>query len=253
MHRVLQPSGVTSRLDRAPALTPFVGPRAGAGAPARSLRAGAGEPGPGGADRGRGGDREVAAGAPASGAAARDAAQLARVPHSPYTQQGSASIRWSRCSSRCSTSGDDQTASRRSSSGWSGGSRTSGLEPAEALPLFASLLSLRLPERYAPLEISPQLQRQKTLETLLAWVLALGEKQPVVLVVEDLHWIDPSTLEWLGLLIEQCPTASVLLLADTPAGVRAAVADGRAPASDHVEPAQPSASRGTWLRRATLR
>ena len=87
-----------------------------------------------------------------------------------------------------------------------------GLDPEEAVPLFASLLSLRLSERYAPLEISPQLQRQKTLEALLAWVLALGEKQPLVLVVEDLHWIDPSTLEWLGLAIEQCPTANVLLL-----------------------------------------
>jgi TOMM system kinase/cyclase fusion protein len=87
-----------------------------------------------------------------------------------------------------------------------------GLEPAETVPLFASLLSLRLPERYAPLEISPQLQRQRTLETLLAWVLASGEKQPLVLLVEDLHWIDPTTLEWLGLLIEQCPTAGVLLL-----------------------------------------
>jgi tetratricopeptide (TPR) repeat protein len=87
-----------------------------------------------------------------------------------------------------------------------------GLEPEEAVPLFASLLSLRLPERYAPLEISPQLQRQRTLEALLGWLLALAEKQPLVLLVEDLHWIDPSSLEWLGLLIEQCPTASVLLL-----------------------------------------
>jgi predicted ATPase len=87
-----------------------------------------------------------------------------------------------------------------------------GLEPAEAVPLFASLLSLRLPERYAPLEISPQLQRQKTLEALLTWLLALGGKQPVALLAEDLHWTDPSTLEWLGLLIEQCPTAGVLLL-----------------------------------------
>ncbi len=82
----------------------------------------------------------------------------------------------------------------------------------EAVPLFASLLALRLPERYAPLEISAQRQRQKTLEALLAWVLAVGERQPVVLVVEDLQWIDPSTLEWLGLLIEQCPTAGVLVL-----------------------------------------
>ena len=87
-----------------------------------------------------------------------------------------------------------------------------GMELAESVPLFASLLSLRLPERYPPLEISPQHQRQKTLASLLAWLLALGEKQPVVLLVEDLHWTDPSTLEWLGLLIEQCPTAGVLLL-----------------------------------------
>jgi TOMM system kinase/cyclase fusion protein len=85
-------------------------------------------------------------------------------------------------------------------------------ELAEAMPLFTSLLSLRLPERYAPLAISPQLQRQKTLEALLAWLLALGEKQPVVLLVEDLHWADPSTLEYLGILIEQCATARVLAL-----------------------------------------
>src|SRR5262245_55609607 len=60
--------------------------------------------------------------------------------------------------------------------------------------------------------MSPQLQRQKTLELLLAWVLGLGEKQPVVLLAEDLHWIDPTTLEWLGLLLEQCATAGVLVL-----------------------------------------
>ena len=80
------------------------------------------------------------------------------------------------------------------------------------MPLIANLLSLRLPERYSRLEISPQLQRQKTLAALLAWLLALGEKQPLVLLAEDLHWTDPSTLQWLGLVIEQCPTANVLLL-----------------------------------------
>jgi TOMM system kinase/cyclase fusion protein len=87
-----------------------------------------------------------------------------------------------------------------------------GLEPAAALPLVASLLSVRLPSNYAPLEISPQLQRQKTLDALLTWVLALSERQPLVLLVEDLHWIDPTTLEWLGLLIGQCPMASILLI-----------------------------------------
>jgi len=90
-----------------------------------------------------------------------------------------------------------------------------GLEPAETLPLLATLLSLRPPERYAPLEMSPQLQRQRTLETLRAWVLALAERQPLVLVVEDLHWVDPTTLEWLRMLIEQAPTAALLVVLAT--------------------------------------
>ena len=58
-------------------------------------------------------------------------------------------------------------------------------------PLFASLLSLPLPERYPPLSMSPQRQRQKTLETLLAFILAQAASQPVLFIVEDLHWVDP--------------------------------------------------------------
>ena len=47
----------------------------------------------------------------------------------------------------------------------------------------------------------------KTLEALLAWLLAETEQQPVLFIVEDLHWVDPSTLEWLSLVVEQSPTA----------------------------------------------
>src|SRR5262249_53984005 len=83
----------------------------------------------------------------------------------------------------------------------------------ETLPLFASLLSLLLPEsRYAPLNLSPQRQRQKTLETIVAILLELAERQPVLFIVEDLHWTDPTTLEFLGLLLDQTPTASMLVL-----------------------------------------
>jgi TOMM system kinase/cyclase fusion protein len=87
------------------------------------------------------------------------------------------------------------------------------LDLQEHVPLLASLLSLSPPaERYPPLQMSPQQQRQRTLDMLLALTLARAEQQPVLFVVEDLHWIDPSTLEWLGLLIDQGPTARILTL-----------------------------------------
>jgi TOMM system kinase/cyclase fusion protein len=82
----------------------------------------------------------------------------------------------------------------------------------EMVPLFAALLSLPLPERYPPLTLTPQRQRQKTLDALLAWLLTEATRQPVLLIVEDLHWIDPSTLEFLTLLIDQGPTARLLTL-----------------------------------------
>jgi predicted ATPase len=85
-----------------------------------------------------------------------------------------------------------------------------GFVPAEVVPLFAPLLSLVLPDRYAPLSLTSIRQRQKILETLLIWVLTQAEPQPVLLVVEDLQWIDPSTLELLSLFIDQGPTARIL-------------------------------------------
>jgi class 3 adenylate cyclase/predicted ATPase len=87
-----------------------------------------------------------------------------------------------------------------------------GLARPEVVPLFAALLSLPLPERYPPLTFSPQRQKQKTLEALLVWFLAEATRQPVLFIVEDLHWVDPSTLEFLTLLIDQGPTARLLTL-----------------------------------------
>jgi predicted ATPase len=81
----------------------------------------------------------------------------------------------------------------------------------ETVPLFAPLLSLPLPQdRYPLLNLSPQRQRQKTLEAIVAILLELAERQPVLFIVEDLHWTDPTTLELLNLVIEQTPTASLL-------------------------------------------
>jgi predicted ATPase len=81
----------------------------------------------------------------------------------------------------------------------------------ETVPLFAPLLALPIPEdRYPPLALSPQRQRQKTLETIVAILLELAERQPVLLILEDLHWTDPTTLELLTLVLDQTPTASLL-------------------------------------------
>jgi class 3 adenylate cyclase/predicted ATPase/energy-coupling factor transporter ATP-binding protein EcfA2 len=83
----------------------------------------------------------------------------------------------------------------------------------ESVPLFAPLLSLPLPENhYPPLNLSPQRQRQKTLETIVDILLELAEHHLVLFILEDLHWTDPSTLELISLLLDQTPTASLLVL-----------------------------------------
>jgi class 3 adenylate cyclase/predicted ATPase len=81
----------------------------------------------------------------------------------------------------------------------------------EVVPLLAGLLSVPLPaERYAPLTLTPQQQKQRTLDALVAWLAAEAERQPVLVAWEDLHWADPTTLEVLGLAIEQAPTVPML-------------------------------------------
>src|SRR5207248_2556446 len=91
------------------------------------------------------------------------------------------------------------------------GLRPSGLPLAEVVPLFAGLLSVPLPtERYAPLTVTPPQQKQQTLDALVAWLAAEAEQQPVLVAWEDLHWADPTTLEALGLVVEQTPTVPML-------------------------------------------
>ena len=87
-----------------------------------------------------------------------------------------------------------------------------GAKLDEAVPLIAPLVNLELPPRYQPSRISPEQQRRQLLATVVAWVTATARTQPQVVVVEDLHWADPSTLEVVQLLAEQGATAPLLLL-----------------------------------------
>jgi class 3 adenylate cyclase/tetratricopeptide (TPR) repeat protein len=87
-----------------------------------------------------------------------------------------------------------------------------GLKPLEAVPLIAPLLNLSLPPEYPPSPLSREQQRRRLLATLVEWVIGSARVQPLVSVVEDLHWIDPSTLELIQLFVEQGRTARLLLL-----------------------------------------
>jgi predicted ATPase len=87
-----------------------------------------------------------------------------------------------------------------------------GLPLQEMTPLFAALLSLPAPADYPPLHLSPQRHKQQTQDALIAWLVAEAERQPVLAVWEGLHWADPSTLEFLGLFLEQAPVARMLTL-----------------------------------------
>jgi class 3 adenylate cyclase/predicted ATPase len=78
--------------------------------------------------------------------------------------------------------------------------------------LIAEMLSLPNDGRYPALELTPQQRRQKTLEALTAQVEALSRQNPVLMIFEDAHWTDPTSLEVLGRLLDRILTLRVLLL-----------------------------------------
>ena len=82
----------------------------------------------------------------------------------------------------------------------------------EAVPLLAELLSIPTGERYPPLNLTPQKRKEKTLKALLAQVEGLASQQPLLMVFEDVHWIDPTTREWLDLIIDRVSALRVLAI-----------------------------------------
>src|SRR6516164_5427268 len=86
----------------------------------------------------------------------------------------------------------------------------------EAIDLIADLLSL--PTRYPMPELSPQQRKEKTLAALLAQVDGLARKQPVLILFEDMHWIDPTSLELLTATIDRVQHQPVLPVATARPG-----------------------------------
>jgi predicted ATPase len=83
---------------------------------------------------------------------------------------------------------------------------------AEVAPLFAALLSIPTGDRYPPLPLSPERQKAQTIAALVDQVVGLSRRQPVLCLVEDVHWCDPTTLDVLDQLVSQVPELRVLVI-----------------------------------------
>ncbi len=97
--------------------------------------------------------------------------------------------------------------------------KQSNLDFELAMPLFAEFLSIPSKEYLPPL-MSPFAKRQKIMEGVTQALLSEARNRPLLLVVEDLHWADASTLEWLALFIEQLSTQTIFALYSTRPGFR---------------------------------
>jgi DNA-binding winged helix-turn-helix (wHTH) protein/predicted ATPase len=81
-----------------------------------------------------------------------------------------------------------------------------------AMPLLAALLAIPTGERYPPITLTPMQQRRQTLAALLDQLEALAQRQPVLLVFEDVHWADPTSIELLDLMVERIRRLAILTL-----------------------------------------
>ena len=212
LYRVRRPSGVRGRLHvaRSPGLTPFVGREV----ELRQLRQSW--------ERACAGDGQVVliTGEPGIGKSRlvlQVKHEIAATPHSW--------IEWT-CSPR-----DQQVPFSpaielvRQSLGWKRDGAPDGalaqLEEAlesgtgqlrEAAPLVARLLGLAVAGDHPALSLSPEQQRRRTLDALLALLLVAARQQPLVLALEDVQWADPSTLDLQALLVEHGARARLLIL-----------------------------------------
>src|SRR5262249_40864708 len=78
--------------------------------------------------------------------------------------------------------------------------------------LLAEMLLLPNDGHYSALELTPEQRRQRTLEALLAQLKTLARSNPVLMIFEDAHWIDPTSLEVLGRTVDRIKAFPVLLI-----------------------------------------
>ena len=88
----------------------------------------------------------------------------------------------------------------------------SGLEAMDIAPFLAALLSIPFEGRYPPLEMAPSEQRERTIAALIALFEGLTKDAPVLAALEDAHWIDPTSLDVFGRLVDRLPSLRALLV-----------------------------------------
>lgn len=92
---------------------------------------------------------------------------------------------------------------------------SAGLDPAQHVPLIEPLLGLSAPDAAGAAPLTPMAareQRAKTIDALVRWLLAAARERPLLLVCEDLHWADPTSVEMLGQFVDQLADQRVLAI-----------------------------------------
>jgi class 3 adenylate cyclase/predicted ATPase len=104
---------------------------------------------------------------------------------------------------------DSATQKMRKLEGWL---VQNGQPLADAVPLFSSLLSIPLTPEYTPPTAPPDQLKQQTLQAIASIMLNRAARQPLLFVMEDLQWVDPTTIELLSLIIEQVAATRIMML-----------------------------------------
>jgi class 3 adenylate cyclase/predicted ATPase len=115
-------------------------------------------------------------------------------------------------------------------------------ERAAIVPLLAALLSIPTGGRYAPLELTPQQHKRRTIAALLALFRAEAERQPVIVLFEDLQWIDPSSLELLEQMWQSAADRRVLTILTFRPEFRPPWPDDAADAAIALKPLGPASA-----------
>jgi class 3 adenylate cyclase/tetratricopeptide (TPR) repeat protein len=86
------------------------------------------------------------------------------------------------------------------------------LDIGEIVPYLASLLAIPTEGRYPALEMSPSEVKERTIAALISMVVGVAKSVPVVMLLEDAHWIDPTSLDLTGRLVERVQDLAVLIV-----------------------------------------